>query len=74
MAIWTLEEAKTHLKAWLDAEIAVTTGQSYEIGSRKLERANLYQIREQIKFWKAEVQKAESGDRRRAYRITPRDL
>lgn len=78
MAVWTLEEAKEHLKTWLEAENAVATGQSYQIGTRKLDRANLYQIREQIKFWKAEVEKIESIEtrkgRRRVMRIVPRDL
>lgn len=78
MGVWTLEEAKEHLKTWLEAENAVAKGQSYQIGTRKLDRANLYQIREQIKFWKAEVEKIESigtrKGRRRVMRIVPRDL
>ena len=74
MAIWTLEEAQNHLKAWMKAEIEVASGQSYQIGSRRLDRANLYQIREQIKFWKNEIQKLQSSGKRRAFRITPRDI
>lgn len=78
MSVFTLQQAKEHLKAWLDAEIAVTTGQSYNIGSRSLTRANLYQIREQIKFWRNEVGKLESLSERkgknRVMRIVPRDL
>ena len=35
MAI-TLSIAKTHLDAWLEAELACTTNQSYTIGSRTL--------------------------------------
>ena len=30
----TLEIAEKHLDAWLEAELAVTTNQSYTIGSR----------------------------------------
>lgn len=78
MAAWTLEEAKARLKMWLDAEAAVAIGQAYQIGSRRLDRANLYQIREEILMWKKEVEELESlgraGARRRSFRITPRDL
>lgn len=78
MAAWTLETAQLHLNAWLDAEIAVTAGQSYTIGSRQLDRANLYQIREQIKFWRNEVEKLQAigngKGRNRTFRIVPRDL
>ena len=41
MAGITLKIAKTHLEEWLKAELAVTTSQSYTIGSRVLTRANL---------------------------------
>ena len=42
----TLEIAKKHLDAWLEAELEVTTHQSYTIGSRSLTKANLSEIRE----------------------------
>lgn len=72
---WTLDEAKTHLAAWLAAELAVSTGQSYSIGSRRLERADLADIRNQIKFWRNEVDKLSAGSRgARVMRIVPRDL
>ncbi len=73
MGVWALQEAQNHLNIWLQAEIAVATGQSYQINGRRLDRANLYQIREQIKFWKREVEKIKSGGKRKAFRITPRD-
>lgn len=72
--MWTEEEVKERLKMWLDAEAAVATGQAYQIGSRRLDRANLYQIREQIRFWLKELQKVQGGRRRRVTRIVPRDL
>jgi len=78
MAAITLEFAKDRLALWLEAEAAVATGQGYQIGSRRLERANLYQIREQIKMWESKVEELESiargGGRRKSFRITPRDL
>lgn len=75
---FSLEIAERHLNAWLDAELAVTNGQSYTIGSRSLDRANLYQIREQIKYWNNEVAKAKNllkcKGRNRVMRVVPRDL
>ncbi|WP_024831614.1 DUF6148 family protein [Ruminiclostridium josui] len=78
MPAWTLEEARARLKMWLDAEAAVATGQSYQINGRRLDRANLYQIREEIQMWKREVEELEAlrkiRGRRKAFRITLRDL
>ena len=75
MAGWTLEEAKIYLKAWLDAELAVTTGQSYKLEKRELTRANLSEIKDRINFWRREVESLESGRRRkRIFRVVPRDL
>jgi len=78
MAGITLEIAKEHLNAWLEAELACTTNQSYTIGSRTLTRANLAEIREQIKYWDGLVNKLETarkyGGRNRVKRIMPRDL
>lgn len=72
---WTLDEAKKHLQAWLDAELAVSTGQSYSIGSRTLTRANMIHIRKQISFWRSEVEKLSNGRKgARVMRFVPRDL
>ena len=43
-----LEIARHHLNAWLEAELELTTHQSYKIGSRSLTKADLGQIRKQI--------------------------
>ncbi len=63
---------------WLDAEEAIATGQSYSIDNRRLERANLAQVREQIKFWQKELIQAEATSsgrsKRRVMRVVPRDL
>lgn len=76
MAGWTLEQARTHLQAFLEAEIAVATGQSYRIGSRSLTRANLSEIKERINFWKNEVERLENGRPKgiRQMRVVIRDL
>lgn len=75
---FTVKECRERLKIWLDAEAAIAAGQSYMIDNRRLERANLSQVREQIKFWQKELAKAEAREngrgRRRVTRIVPRDL
>lgn len=78
MAGITLETAKRHLDAWLEAELTCTTNQSYTIGSRTLTRADLAEIGERIKYWSGLVNKLETaqkyGGRNRVKRIMPRDL
>ncbi len=75
---FTLEIAQKHLNAWLDAEFAVTNGQSYTIGSKSLTRASLSEIRAQIQYWSNEVAKsnniAKKKGRNRVMRVVPRDL
>lgn len=74
----TLKQAKAHLDLWLEAEMAVATGQSYTIGTRSLTRANLFQIREEIKMWEQKVEGLEAIElrkgKRRVMRVVPRDL
>mgnify|MGYP002552425636 CR=1 FL=1 len=60
MAGISLEIARKHLSAWLEAELEVTTHQSYTIGSRSLTKADLADIRQQIEFWKNEVTRLEN--------------
>jgi hypothetical protein len=76
MATWTLEEAKQHLKAWMAAELAVSTGQRYRIGQRELTRADLSEIAKRIQFWSNEVARLEKGrgSGARVLRVVPRDL
>lgn len=51
MAGITLAQAEAQLATWLAASTAVASGQSYEIAGRRLNRANLSEINESIKFW-----------------------
>jgi hypothetical protein len=73
---WTLQEAKEMLQNWINAEVAVSTGQSYKIGTRSLERANLSEIANRINFWRREVERLEIGRPAglRVSRAVPRDL
>jgi hypothetical protein len=73
-----LETARRHYYAWLEAELELTSHQSYTIGSRTLTKANLKDVREQIQFWQNEIAKlenqAERKGRNRIVRAVPRDL
>lgn len=72
------DRALKHYNAWLDAELAVATSQSYTIGSRSLTRADLGEIRKQLDYWRRELDKIENLEknkgRNRTYRAVPRDL
>lgn len=75
MAGITLKTAQKHLDAWLEAELTVTTGQSYTIGSRTLTRANITEIRNMIEYWNEKVVLLEKkGGRNRIKRGVIRDL
>ncbi len=78
MAGITLKEAQKHLKMWLKAETEIATSQSYTIGTRSLTRANLKEVRDQIKYWENKVNELEkeaaTKGRNRIYRAVPRDL
>lgn len=55
MAGITLLQAQAQLDAYLAAETAVLSGQSYEIAGRKLSRADLASIQAGITTWNARV-------------------
>ena len=78
MAVFSKKLCEKKLQTWLDAEEAVAAGQSYQIGTRMLTRADLKQIREQMEYWAGKLAKAEAeekcGGRNRTYRFVPRDL
>lgn len=78
MAAITLETAKRHLDMWIEAETQVAINQSYTIGGKSFTRANLSEIRNQVKYWSDKVEElqniAKNRGRNRVYRIVPRDL
>lgn len=61
MAGITLAQATAQLTAWLNASTAVASGQAYSIAGRSLTRADAKEIRENITFWEAKVQKLTRG-------------
>lgn len=61
MAGITLAQAETQLAAYLAAETAVLSNQSYEIAGRRLTRADLETIQLGISTWNARVVSLSSG-------------
>lgn len=60
MAI-TLAQAQAQLDTWLAASTTVASGQEYEIGGRRLKRADAKEIRESVIFWERHVQRLSGG-------------
>ena len=72
--MFTVEECRKHLQSWLDADYALATGKSYQIGTQNLTRADAPAVRERIEYWRKELAIAENGGRRRKFHsIVPRD-
>jgi hypothetical protein len=73
----TLAMAQKHLEEWMEAELEITTHQSYRLGNQTLTMADLEQVRGTIDYWSEKVERlkaiAAAGGRNRAYRIVPRD-
>lgn len=78
MAIYSKQICKRELKIWIKAAEAIATGQRYQMGSRMLTRADLKEVREQIKFWETRLadamQEEKRGGRSSAYRVVQRDV
>jgi len=78
MAIFSKELCTRKLNTWLAAEEAIATGQSYQIGSRMLTRADLEDVRKEMEYWAAKLAEAEAeettGGRNKLYRFVARDL
>ena len=48
MAIFSKEVCRRKLETWMEAEECIATGQSYQIGTLMLTRADLKQVREEM--------------------------
>lgn len=77
MAVFSRKLCEQKLNTWLAAEEAIATGQSYQIGTRMLTRANLKQVREQMEYWSGKLAQAEAeetrGGRNRLFQFVPMD-
>lgn len=73
----TLEMAQKHLEEWMEAELEITTHQSYRLGNETLTMADLDAVRRNIDYWNAKVEellrKQNSTRRNRFYRAVPND-
>ena len=78
MAIFSKEMCRQKLNTWLAAEESVATGQSYQIGTRMLTRADLKQTREKMKYGAKKLPGEEAekkgGGRNRLYHFVARDV
>lgn len=67
----TLEQLQTRLQAYLAAEAKILTGQEYQIGSgstaRRLQRADLAEVRAEISNLNAQIAAASQTTRRVFY-------
>jgi len=73
LSTWTLEQARQHLKAWMDADLALAASKEYRLGSRTLTRADAGEIAERIRFWHQEVERLQGRGARRFRRVIPYD-
>lgn len=78
MAVFSRKLCQEQVNIWLEAERAIATGQSYQIGTRMLTRADLKQVREELEYWAGKLAEAEAeeqcGGRIRAFHFVPRDM
>jgi hypothetical protein len=67
---------RSRLQQYYDCEAAILSGaQEYSIGTRRLRRADLKEIRDMIRYLEREVANEESGrGRNRIIGVIPRDL
>jgi predicted RecB family nuclease len=68
----TLAQAQSQLSAWLEADAAVASGQSYSIGDRQLTRADADKITHKIDYWSQHVARLSRGGIR-VFGVTPSD-
>ena len=78
MAIFSKELCEKKLNTWLAAEESIATGQSYQIGTRMLTRADLDDVRKEMEYWAGKLAEAEAeeknGGRNKLYRCVARDV
>jgi len=78
MAIFSKSLCEQKLNTWLAAEESIATGQSYQIGTRMLTRADLDDVRKEMEYWATKLAECEAeeqaGGRNRLYHFVPRDV
>lgn len=61
MAGITLAQAEAQLALWLAADAAVALNQSYRINERQFTKADALEVRKNVQFWEARVQRLSGG-------------
>lgn len=73
MAAFTVQQLRARLDVYVAAEAKILGGQSYQIGDRRLQRADLAEVRAEIRQLSQQIETLEaaavSGTRRRKYVI-----
>lgn len=73
----TLKMAQKHLEEWMEAELEITTHQSYRLMDQTLTMADLGEVRRMIQYWDGKVKellrKERCGGRNRLIHVVPRD-
>lgn len=61
MSAFTLAELRSRLALYVAAEAKILAGQSYQLGERRLQRADLGEVRAEIRTLAADIARAESS-------------
>lgn len=61
MSAQTLQQLRDRLTLYLAAEAKILSGQSYQLGERKLQRADLSEVRRTIDTLSAQITRLESA-------------
>ncbi len=61
MAAFTLQQLRDRLTLYVTAEAKILAGQSYQLGERRLQRADLAEVSAEIRRLAGEVARAESS-------------
>lgn len=71
-SIWTASELEEQLAAYKAALLALSTSQSYRVGTRELTRADLPEIRETLDYLAREKARLVSGSSLASVSMRPR--
>jgi len=69
----SIDVAREMLHGWIMAEKALMTALEYQMGTRRLRRVDLPEIRAAIKYWQDEIDVILGNSRIRVQQIIPRD-
>ena len=68
----SIEIAREMLNGWVMAEKALMTSVEYQMGTRRLRRVDLKEVREAIKYWQDQIDIISGKPRNRMQQVIPR--